>query len=144
MPCYDPETPAERAAAAKAYADRLTDPLRKENEALTKSLNQRDAMLCGILRAIEEMDAMPFLSLQHDGKSRTLSSAVEDYYDCDEAGINWAAIKLWFADHKRKDEERRAMEAANQLALRERAMAKLTVEEQKALGLLPERKKKKK
>lgn len=80
------------------------------------------AMLCGTLRAIENFGL--------------LGSVLKSVNEV-ECGVNGAKILVWFNRHKEEDAKRKAAEQAKQKAenLKREALAKLTPEERKALGL---------
>lgn len=80
------------------------------------------AMLCGIVSALEENDALP----------RILRAV-----DWEEAGVSRAEFQTWWRQHKlndrqRKEEEKRAKQRKQ---VRARALQKLTWQEREALGL---------
>lgn len=81
-----------------------------------------EAVLCGILSEIEFSD-----ELDH------FLGAV----NWDEVGVSRKMVQAWWTAHKKEDDKRRKREAAEarKNELRKAALAKLTDEERKALGL---------
>jgi len=80
------------------------------------------AMLCATLASAESL-----------GILGVLVTATNE----SESGVKQSEIYNWWARHKREDEERKAREEATRRAaeLKREALAKLTSEERKALGL---------
>ena len=81
-----------------------------------------EAVLCGILSEIEFHDELDYFL-----------GAV----DWDEVGVSRKMVEAWWTAHKKEDERRRAKEAAEKAKEEKRkaALAKLTDEDRKALGL---------
>ena len=122
MPCITHETAEERAEAARRHEQKITGPLHEETDTLKAELAERDAMLCGVLTCLET-----------DGSGPELLAALA-HFDADEAGVSIEAIRSWWDDHKKKDAERRAAEAAELEARKAQALKKLTLEERILLG----------
>ncbi len=90
-------------------------------EGLRKQVSFAESALCAALRHIESAyDADPV-----------------QYVDCKSAGIKPKELKEWYVNHKALDEKHRAEEEARAQAhrIRNQALAKLTAEEKKVLGV---------
>ncbi len=74
-----------------------------------------EAMLCGIIRAIEAYNTDEYL----DG----IYTIIENYFDEKESGIKKQELIAWWEKHNKNDIKRKALE-------------KLTEEEKEALGLV--------
>jgi len=132
MPCITHETDAERAEAARRHEQKITGPLHEEIDTLKAKLAEREAMLCGVLTALAQADGEQW----HDADDIifTPSEAVQGFYDEEETGVSYDAVLAWFKEHQKKDEQRRAREAAELEARKAQALKKLTLEERILLG----------
>lgn len=135
MPCRVDPTPQELAQERQKATEAITGPLREQIFALEQQLQERDAMLCGVLTAITSMEAAPNVRVQHDGGYRRVMATVESHYDPHEAGVNWAMLQAWWVEHQRQDRERREREAAELATRRQKILSKLSDEERKILGV---------
>lgn len=81
-----------------------------------------EAVLCGILSEIEFSDELDHFLGAVDWK---------------EVGVARYKVEAWWEAHKKEDERRRAKEAAEKIKAdrRKAALAKLTAEDRKAIGL---------
>jgi hypothetical protein len=79
------------------------------------------AMLCGLIGALEKSDFLDAL----------------DRIDWKEAGVSRAEFNAWWKQHREQDEDRRVREAEKAIKekAKKEALAKLTPEERKALGV---------
>ena len=106
---------------------------RDRTAALAEEVNTLEAMLCGVLRALESIpvkeDELP------------LYTQVLKRFDEKESGIDIGELIAWWREHQEKDRIRREKEmqarlfAERQEKLKSEALAKLSLEEKKALGL---------
>lgn len=112
MPCTYFESPEEIAARN----NRFPSPIERE----VKAREIVEAMLCGVLHAIEDSG---------------LSWDVWDSFDEQESGVLADEIERWWVEHRKKDEARKLKEAKTQEKIKRDALKKLTAEERKALGL---------
>lgn len=82
--------------------------------------------MCGILTALENQNQLQMVLFSVDWR---------------EAGVSKESVEAWWKEHKRKDAQRRKAEAkrvaraAEKQRKREEALAKLTEEERKLLGI---------
>lgn len=88
-----------------------------------------EAALCGVFTVLEATGK------NLGGGSNLLSTL--NAVDWEEAGIKRKAVEMWWKAHKKKDAERRERErlALEKDARKKAALAKLTDEDLKALGL---------
>lgn len=127
MPCYD-GGPTEN-----TYMEGL----------LAQEVEWRDAALCAVLTAIENKRPLWM------NESVYLAESVLDKIDWVDAGIKRKDFDNWWANHKEQDRVRRKREAEERARkaeqekinlrkaqLKKTALAKLTVEEAQALGIL--------
>ena len=136
MPCIVHETEQERREAARRHEQALTGPLHEEIDRLKAKLAEREAMLCGVLTALTEIDAAFHMEVRSDGMALNLvADAMPVWYDGSEAGVYWADVAAWWADHQARDRRRRAEEAQERERRRQQALAKLTAEDRKLLGI---------
>ncbi len=136
MPCITHETEQERREAARRHEQALTGPLQEEIDVLKLELAERDAMLCGVLTALTEIDAAFHMEVRSDGMALNLvADAMPVWYDGSEAGVPWEMVKRWWEEHQEKDRQRRAMEAATREARRRIVLSKLSAEERELLGI---------
>ncbi len=87
-----------------------------------RELNKVNAMLCGVLTSAENLGILGTV-LQNVNET--------------ECGVTIASIRSWFNRHKKEDARRKAREEATrkQEEVKREALAKLSPEERKALGL---------
>ena len=80
-----------------------------------------EAVLCGMLTVLEKEERLFSL----------------DDIDWDEVGVSRKMVEAWWEAHKKEDERRRAKELAERVKeeRRKAALAKLTDEDRKILGL---------
>ena len=85
-----------------------------------QQFDQRTAMLCGLVRAIEKISTL-----------ETILNVV----DWREAGVTHDDFDLWWAEHQREDAARRTAEHRAKLVAAQRtaALAKLSAEEKRGL-----------
>ena len=107
MPCYDGRTAAEERAEYEASRERERNTLLKEY------LHNSPAaeMLCYVLRELEEAEEP--VKIQHLP----------------------ANIHKWWEEHKIRDAEKAKNDAIREKDLKRKALAKLSDEEKKVLGL---------
>lgn len=136
MPCMTYETPEEiQRAAAEAMMlrrERELAPLKTEIAVLKQELAERDAMLCGVLSSIYYLDG--YIQTTMILKDY-FSNSVREWFNETESGVTWERLQAWWADHKAQDEARKQAEAPAPALKREAALAKLTPEERKLLGV---------
>lgn len=120
MPCRVDPTPAEIAEERRRAQEAVTGALHEEISVLKLELQEREAMLCGILTA---------------ATCRRCMDDVRQAFDEREAGVTIERIFAWWKEHKRKDEERRQREAADREARKQEILTKLTPEERNILGV---------
>jgi hypothetical protein len=137
MPCITHETPEERAAAQRHREHQLTSPLHEEIAVLRDELKEREAMLCGVLTALSSMDGGFDISVldADDRKRELLRDLMPVWYDGREAGVCWSSVEAWWMAHQERDRHRRAVEAEEREAKKQRILARLTAEERDILGL---------
>jgi len=104
----------------EAYFRDVTEPALKRQVAFAESA------LCQTLAALEK--AIDSYNEEH-GTNRN----VLDQINYKEAGITRAQLSKWWENHKKLDAQHREQERIKQL--KNAALAKLTAEERKALGL---------
>lgn len=112
MPCRD------------YYDDHPEQYYAAEVEGLKKQISFAESALCQTLAALEKVDK------EVGGPD---GGSFYDWIDFAEAGITKQDLKKWHKEHKVLDAKHRAEEAAKNL--RATALAKLTPEERKALGV---------
>lgn len=90
---------------------------------ISKELSKVSASLCAVLTVLEGDDAA--------------FSAILKKIDWKEAGITKREFLMWWEDHKEQDKIRRARVAKElrEIKIRKDALAKLTPEERKILGV---------
>lgn len=123
MPCMDYETPSERGVRLKAEKDAHQAPLRKQIDQLQRSLAEREAMLCAVLRALCNLPPGVYDKLDPWAAAMALIDAKASVH-----GVSMESIQVWWQEHQVKDQARVAQ-------VRERALSKLTPEEREVLGL---------
>jgi hypothetical protein len=111
----------------------ITRPLHEEIDCLKAELDERDAMLCGVLTALARADGYVH-TIKYAEYNRP-GDAVCNWYDETETGVSYDAVLEWFTRHQRRDAERRTREAAELEARKIQALRKLTLEERILLGL---------
>jgi hypothetical protein len=97
-----------------------------------EELRERDAMLSGLLDSIYKLDGHIQSTMILKGY---VSNSVREWFNETKAGVTWERLEAWWADHKAQDEARRQAEAQAQACKREAALAKLTLQERKLLGV---------
>lgn len=93
---------------------------------LKKQISFAESALCQVLAALEHVDSLV----------ETVSPKKGDFYNWinfEEAGITKAQLVKWHKEHKALDQKHREEERIKKL--KESALAKLTAEEKKALGV---------
>jgi hypothetical protein len=135
MPCVYHESPSEIQEREQRALNRQLEPLQHEIDVLKQELAERDAMLCGVLSSMFELDGYLGAAISLDGAARKFSYCVQEYFDEREAGVSWAMMEAWWVSHREQDRARKAVEAEAQVRKREAALAKLTPEERALLGL---------
>lgn len=120
MPCRVDPTPQELAEERRRAKEAITGPLREQIFTLQQQLQERDAMLCGVLTALEQFYTLDVLT---------------ENWDAQEAGVTWDQVDVWWQDHLEKDRLRRQQEALEREAVRRKVLSKLTKEEREILGL---------
>ena len=115
MPCRD------------YYDDHPEDYFRDVTEpALKRQISFAESALCAALTALEHVDSLV----------ETVAPKQGDFYDWlnfKEAGITKAQLVKWHKEHKKLDALHREQERLKKL--KESALAKLTDEERKVLGV---------
>ena len=104
----------------QAYFKDVTEP------ALKKQISFAESALCQALVALKHVDSLV----------ETVSPKKGDFYDWinfKEAGITKAQLVKWHKDHKALDDKHREAERVKKV--KEAALAKLTDEERKVLGV---------
>lgn len=104
----------------QAYFKDVTEP------ALKKQISFAESALCQALVALKHVDSL----------IETVSPKKGDFYDWinfKEAGITKAQLVKWHKDHKALDDKHREAERVKKV--KEAALAKLTDEERKVLGV---------
>ena len=94
--------------------------------ALKKQISFAESALCAALAALEHVDSLV----------ETVSPKKGDFYNWihfEKAGITKTQLVKWHKDHKKLDEKHREQERLKKL--KETALAKLTEEERKVLGV---------
>jgi hypothetical protein len=86
--------------------------MRTQGEIL-EVLAQRESLLCGVLTTLLRVDRLV---------------DVRDDWNAEEVGLTWDDLMLWWRDHQERDRRRMA-------EIRKSALAKLTPEEIRALGI---------
>ncbi len=135
MPCMTYETPEEIREGARRALNRQREPLQHEIDVLKQELAEREAMLCGVLSSMFELDGYLGAAISLDGAARKFSYCVQEYFDEREAGVSWAMMEAWWVSHREQDRARKAAQAEAHTRKREAALAKLTPEERALLGL---------
>jgi hypothetical protein len=136
MPCITHETEQERREAARRHEQLLTGPLLEEIDVLKLELAERDAMLCGVLTALTEIDAAHHMEVRSNGMALNLvANAMPVWYDGSEAGVPWEMVERWWQEHQEQDRRRREQEAQEREQRRRKALSKLTREERELLGI---------
>jgi len=136
MPCVYHESPEEIREGARRALNRQLEPLQAEIDMLKHDIAVREAMLCGVLSSMFDLDGYLGAAISLDGAARKFSYCVQEYFDEAEAGVSWAQLESWWVDHREQDRRRREAEAAILAARRAAALVKLTPEERELLGLL--------
>lgn len=95
--------------------------------ALKKQISFAESALCAALNAYEKT-----LKNFKNDYDDYISLSPLDHIDFEDAGITKAELKEWRTKHQKLDEKHRAEEARK---LRESALAKLSPEERKILGV---------
>lgn len=108
----------------------ITSPLLEEIDVLKLELEERDAMLDGILVALHRMDGPLY-----DGNSAEVVPYLQRHFNAAQAGVTWADIDSWWADHKAKDRVRKEQEAQERERRRQEILSRLTAEERDILGI---------
>jgi len=130
MPCITHETEQERREAARRHEQALTGPLHEEIDRLKAKLAERDAMLCGVLSALND------ITIYSDHQPNfLLEDLMPRRYDGSQAGVSWYDVTAWWEDHQARDRQRREAEAATRAARRQQVLSKLTREERELLGI---------
>ena len=131
MPCIDNSSPQEIAEYHTREKRAITGPLYEEIGVLKAELAERESMLCGVMMALYRADGY------HASQTGTfrLVETMRDWFNEDEAGVSYDELQSWWTEHQKKDQERKAREAAELENRRRRALKKLTLEERVLLGL---------
>lgn len=118
MPCLD-------GGPRVLYGD-VEQERRQDAEKKIKSL---EAMLCGVLTALEKLSPSPEEASPYDQVLAT--------YDESEAGVSKKELSAWWTKHKKEDEARRKREEAKRELerVRKNALRKLSPDEKRALGI---------
>jgi hypothetical protein len=97
---------------------------------LQKQVSFSESALCQTLAAFQKLINTNVFEILKD-------TTPLDYIDYKEAGITRDELDKWWSEHKRKDEESRKKEAEekDRKRLRRHALAKLSQEERKVLGI---------
>ena len=127
MPCRVDPTPEEIAQERQRNREAITGPLNARISELKAQLAERDAMLCAVFTVLEN-------GFQSHGVTFYLR-AILNKVNWQEAGTTLHATEAWWEDHKERDAERRAQEAAEREAKRKAILARLSPEEREILGL---------
>jgi hypothetical protein len=136
MPCRVDPTPEELAQEARRREQAITGPLHEEISVLKEELKEREAMLCGVLSALTEMDCATHMILTSDQMPlKIVRDAMPVWYDQHAAGVSWLEVQSWWEDHKERDAERRAQEAAQREIKRRAILARLSAEDREILGV---------
>jgi len=118
MPGITYETEQERAEAAIRNQKKLNGRWREEIDTLKAELAERESMLCAVLTVLEPMCNI------HRLMERVVPA---------ESGVNGQKIVAWWKQHQRQDVERRLE------SRRQKALEKLTAEEQILLDIVPKK-----
>ncbi len=136
MPCRVDPTPQELAEDARRREQAITGPLHEEISVLKEELKEREAMLCGVLSALTGMDCATHMILTSDQMPlKIVRDAMPVWYDQHATGVSWLEVESWWEDHKERDAERRAQEAAARERRRRDILARLTDDEREILGV---------
>jgi hypothetical protein len=103
----------------EAYFRDVTEP------ALKARISFAESALCQVLTAFSQV-------LLYKAKENNIVEDVFDMIDYAEAGITKKELKKWWGEHRARDAKIKAEKVSQ---LKESALAKLTAEEKKALGL---------
>lgn len=106
----------------EAYFRDITEP------ALKKQISFAESALCQTLSTFQEH----LKNMQKDYDDNIYTNPL-DYLDYEAAGITREELEKWWDDHQALDKEHR--ERARQAQVKRVALAKLTPEERKVLGL---------
>ena len=131
MPCITHDTAEERAWGARRYEQQLTGPLNEEIGVLKAELAEREAMLCGVMTALYRAEGY---QISQNG-TFLVEAMMWEWFNEEEAGVSYDELQSWWTEHQKKDQERKAREAAELENRRQRALKKLTLEERVLLGL---------
>lgn len=135
MPCIHYESDDEIRRRKEIEAETSLTPLREKIRILEVLLKERDAMLCAVLSSIYTLDGYAGASCKVNDTSMPFSAAVVEWFDWEEAGVSWEQVMAWWTEHQEQDRVRREQEALEVERKREVALAKLTPEERKILGV---------
>ena len=127
MPCRVDPTPEELAESRRLREQAITGPLHEEISVLKEELKEREAMLCGVFTVLEN-------GFESHGITFYLAAVLEQV-NWKEAGVTMHATETWWEDHKERDAEQRAQEAAARERRRRDILARLSAEEREILGL---------
>ena len=96
-----------------------------------------ESALCGALNALEKVTVTAAETLYGDNAKNMPADTFYNAIDFKSAGIKKSLLVGWHKLHRKQDAKYRAEEAAKQLAAQKRAeaLAKLTPEDRKILGL---------
>ena len=111
MPCSYQETPDEIRAAEEARKKKLISPYKKELDKVTR-------LLCKVMTEVEKAE-----------RDENVRDAEEVF---DIIG-SLADVQSWWKEHKKRDDIREKSEARE--SVKKNALAKLTLEEKRILGL---------
>ena len=98
---------------------------------LKAELAEREAMLCGVMTALYRAEGY---RISQNG-TFLVEAMVWEWFNEEEAGVSYDELQSWWTEHQKKDQERKAREAAELENRRQRALTKLTLEERVLLGL---------
>lgn len=130
MPCI-----VDEEARRKMQLPQEIAILESEIDVLRAELAERDAMLCGVLTAAYFLDGYLEAYIKINGERYLFSQSLYEWFNEAEVGFTWQVVEAWYADHKARDEARKAVEAAERARKREAVLAKLTPEERDLLGV---------
>jgi hypothetical protein len=114
---------------------RVPNPLQELVDVLTAQLRERDAMLCGVLTALADIDDAAHMRLTSDNLPlKILSDAMPVWYER-KSGVGWEEIDRWWNLHQIKDRLRLEQEVQERERKRQEILSRLSAEEREILGI---------